>query len=1100
MKEKVLLSRRKHLGEVMSKYNVGQQKALDTKGNILISASAGSGKTTVMIEKIMNLVLEKHDLKRILVMTFSRASANEMKERLVSKIYDYLRKGEGDKEFLLKQLDSLPFSNISTIDSFCKSMFNKYFSLGKRDPSAKMLEPEKSVEILHKIIDREIETRIENKDKEFLALLNHIVGKTGFDALKSNIIQARNFFLIQPNLEEYLVKIMAGLKLEQDSPMVEYIVSYYNKELSKKIDVAKELLVLLQDCQKAEKHIICVENFLEFCKNIDTMEGLSILADFFDAPNRFSKGKGLNEAQELYNKWKPDFSTLKKFTTIYKDKEASKKNYEESIYFVNLVLNIDKKYLEYKRKYNLLDFSDLNSFMLKILENKEAREEIKQSFDYIFVDEYQDTNYMQEKYLQDICKKDNIFVVGDVKQSIYHFRYTEPKIFCDRMDYYNATHLGENINLNENYRSNAGILDFANKIFSEVMTTDLGGVDYKNTAKLVAGKEFRKVNNLPIVEIAIDSSKKEEESLPLIYSVKNAKKTKKSDVESQYIAEKILSIVGKEKLYVAKSDEVVDIKYSDIAVLVKKRSLGKKVIEAFKEAKIPYFAGDISEGDSVEINTLVDIIRVIKNMRQDKPLFVSMLSGLGGFSHKELLEIHSKEPKLQFYESVIRYNAEDKIYIKIQNFVNKLEEYRKLANYYKVSELLGMIIADGVGFDFMKKSPSLIKKVNLFISKIVNTECDKDIDDFLEYYDNTYEGVTNYAEGDAVTISTIHKSKGLEYPIVFLPYTGENRNGGKKGDIILDNDLGMAIKSYNDEDKIKESNFATEVMSFKNKVEECEEMARLYYVALTRAQNHLFISGKEIQATKEYNQAICFMDWLKAIKENSTNTDLSRYYVDIVLDEAVQEDKAIITREDDVINLDKLNFSYPYKEATKMPSKYSVTQLLKEGREVQTDIPNKRVVKKEVGSMYHTIMQYIDFNIDTEEGVKNFVLKLIDEKFLDEQAKDLDMSIILNCLASPLVNYAKNNPHNREQSFLLSTNMLGEDKVLVQGIIDLVIFGEETILVDYKTSFGSPKQLIERYSKQMELYKEAIEKITKKRVDKVFIFNILKNNVIEIKI
>ncbi|MFA6866740.1 MAG: UvrD-helicase domain-containing protein [Clostridia bacterium] len=1076
--------------------NNEQIKVLTTQGNMLVSASAGSGKTSTVIQKIMDIISKGVDIRRILIMTFTKAAANEMKERLIGEIYRKVRLNDANSTVLLNQLNNLPFSNISTIHSFCYELYKKYFAIIKTDPSSEMLDESQSANILEQTIDEIVEDYIAANDQDFLELANHFSRTRKLDDFKDRIRRLNSFLgniedlqLFQKNMEDgthtkRCMDFMNGLIDENTIEIVtitrEYI--YVFDELS-----------YAEDLENAMKNLGICDKIL----NINSFEDKINLLNYLNLSRIKSKGK---EITEYYNLIKGQKETLQSIL----DLGTSENNYADANKMFEVTIKVRNSYMDYKKKHNTVDFDDLGYYSLKILENENARKEIKESFDFIFVDEYQDTNYAQEKMLGLIASEDNVIVVGDPKQAIYQFRGAEPKIFIDRMHIYESMPIGSNIYFTQNYRSDKEILPFVNNIFDEIMTQKYCGIDYKNQSELQGGVDYGKVNDLEkcvIYTYQKDADKEKTEDAPNgFYSVKDAIIENKVNIESEFIAGKIIEMANK-KLLGLRDNEVRPIKYSDIAILVRTHNQEDEVVSCLKQHGIPVNhkcnGGDILP----EREVLIDYLRLLNNINQDIPLANVLLSPLYDFDNSELMEIHNSNRKLRFAEAFLQYTGENKIQLKRDKVVDDIKTFRFQSAYKPISSLIVDIMAMG-GYDsyLMTKDKAVVENINVFLENLSGCDYDNNLDDFLFYYDNLYRGDSLTFDNNAVIVTTIHQSKGLEYPIVFLPMTASSLGHIDNSDkLYFDRDLGIGVLDFISDEYKTNDNIATFASKRKKEIKNKQELGRLLYVALTRAKNHLFVIGKETKGDKVLKKIDSFMGFLEYTKERNAN--FSKYWQEIDISQINYDSKQEQISEMKVdlpINLDSLQWEYPHINSVAQPAKYTVSQLIADDNQAKKIYTSTSPL---LGIAYHTVMQYIDYNCTTANDIKKQLNLMKENQIIDdEMLKLIDIDLMCKVMQSEIIKLAQISKVYREQPFMMYTNeqTLGEDKVLIQGVIDLLIVNENTTLVDFKLSNGNPNYLKNKYKSQLDLYAKAVEMTMKIPVKRKIIYNILLGEVIEI--
>ncbi|MGI6522985.1 MAG: UvrD-helicase domain-containing protein [Christensenellales bacterium] len=1102
-----------------------QKSVLDDSGNMLVSASAGTGKTTVMLEKVIRLLDQGHNIDRFLIITFSKASAAEMKEKLIKQLFEKLREG-GDNIHLKKQLDLIDFSNISTIDSFFYNIFKMFYAQIGYDPSFEVADEKESNLIFNQSIEEVIEEYLHKEDMGFFNLMERFIRSRDISPLKKAIMEISIFLNKQKDIDAFEQKAVRVLNLSlEKTPAVSFYVAYHKKTLRK---YRAELENIVEEvCIKApdlfQKYKDYINNIFELLKNIYTKENFEDFCQAIkvaDIPRKPGPRNLLGIEAELNDDiglFHTSFTKyVKEFQAELEQNPIEGKRLKESVKDVKklleIVLSVRERYLFNKQKRKKLDFADLSTLALKILSIESCREKIKDQFDFIFVDEYQDTNYIQEEIIKLCSKGDNLFMVGDPKQSIYQFRDAEPQIFLDRYHIYETSKGGgKNKNLNDNFRSDHRILEFINMVFGEIMSEDFGGVNYKKNALLVPDKPFPKVSSLPAVEIFEYQSNSKAEQPKGIYSVKeHTQASIQQDIQAKYVADKILSLVGKEYIYDKKLNEKRLIKFNDIAILMYKRD--DKIIKELEARQIPFSAPGFSEDKVYEIELIVDYLRIINNMTDDIALTSVMLSPLYSFSPKEMLEIRKNSLKDAFWESLIEYNGNQTLEFKIKTLLDNIDRYKKMSWHLSVYELMLTILSEGFDALILKKGEKATERINNFINSVKGREFSRSVTSFLEYYDNAErEDFELSTMGDAVKISTIHKSKGLEFPVVFVVDAdkGYDARFDSERDLFLDNDFGIAIKHFDHDQKTKSHTLLTKSFLLKKRHREIEECMRLMYVAFTRAQNHLFISGKKQSKEKLFSQdGKSFIEWLCYTARQ--NPKINDYICkDEIVFETQTEQKIEVVSEKPKIDFGPLVFEYKHKTATQMPLKYSVTSLKDfEYSEEFTYSKNSYLTGQESierGIFYHKVFQLIDFEKREGLDIRRQLEEFAEKGLLDEdETREADITLIENILKSQIIDYAIANKYFREKPFMLYVPMNElldtdcTDKVLVQGVIDLLIIGEKNYIVDFKVTQSKSSNAMKTYQKQLSIYRMAVEEITGLKVEKTFVYLVLQNELVSV--
>lgn len=1074
------------------KMNDDQKKVMDAKGNVLVSASAGSGKTTVMIAKIIDLILQGKDVKRMAVMTFSKAAAADMKNKLVNELYGLLRTGKGGSH-VREQLEAFPFANICTIDSFCFGLVKKYFATAGADPSAKVTDPEDSAVMFSECMDLACEKKLSSGDKAFISLAERYTTARRLDDLKKNIELLRNFLLVQPDREKFLEEDFSE---NIENYVFDYFVKYTKKIYASCLSLLPLFAAVSMDEEKAETEKAA--EILRKAKEADTLQKFLYVTSFLSEPKLCRKSKGISlEIKSRYNGFRSEVSDYADKCRYFADLYARKGNAlnEDVKKLAEVTLLTMQLYDERKKREGKIDFSDMGIMAKKVLSDEKVRKEVVSSFDYIFVDEYQDTNYLQENLINAFSNGDNVFVVGDVKQAIYHFRYAEPQIFLERMRRYETD--GENVPLNENYRSRKEILDFVNAVCAEVMTEEFCSVDYRGENMMKAGAEFGTEN--PAAEIYLyDKEEKERENVSGIYSVKDAPLSEEADPESTFTAKLIKEKVAcRTPVYRPSEKKYSPLRYGDVAVLAATGKGCRKIAAALAAEGVPYSVAEPPEGIFAPRELLVDFIRLCVSS-SDVTVVNVLMSPVFGFSYSELLEIRLQSPKTSFWEALKMYNGDENLRKKAERFVTYAEKLRVKSSYTPVSVLMTEVLADGLDAYFLSLGNEVASRIYRFLQNVAALEGDRGAEDFLIFYESSYKGEKPPSGADSVTVMTMHKSKGLEFPWVILPFA-HTQSVGEKGfssALYTDRELGIALRSSESESGTTDDNFFTAAHKMKKREEERKELARLMYVAFTRAKNRLIVTGKRKKVCTDLDEAVSIEDFLTYA--TAKNPLLKSYYAEAVFTNAEKSAKTNIPR---ALKADfsYLEQPYAYSESTVLPNKSSVSEILdKEERTVSRF--RYEGTEASLGTAYHLLLQKIDLKANDEEKVKREIDALVAEGELPEDAaRKVDCGKVAELLNSDLMRIAAQGKCHREIPFVYYLPVVGEDRTLIQGVADLVIEEDDSLtVVDYKASNAPPEILSERYAKQLEIYSSAMEKIFSKPVKGRILFNILRNYTVDV--
>ena len=1095
-----------------------QQKVINSDRNkILVSASSGSGKTTVMIERIVNLIKNhKVSLNNILVTTFTNAAAQDMKNKLIERLTEALQEHE-DKNFILDQLHNAETAQICTLHSFCADLIRKYYYVAGVDSAFTVIQDLEASLKKSKALKKVFDQYLESGDEVFLRLCDIFTRKRRMDKLAEHIVKIHAFYRTLPKREDWL-------NTEPDLDAVDEYINDYKK---------------LADQYHARR----AQKIIEYAKKIDygpaiaaaacILEGLSsgqfpsklpsqnepkdcdtLTSDFIKASSEFCK-----KAKEFYQKF---------YESISQDDNS---NQELANKLLEVVGKFDKTYAELKKEDFELDFADLEHYAFDILSNEEVYKEIRQTYRYVFVDEYQDINPMQEAIIN-LFADSKLFFVGDVKQSIYRFRLCDPDIFIKKYRDFKSGADPDNIaiDLNDNFRSVRSILDFNNEIFSRIMTKELGGVDYQDEAQFFARNEDL-ASPYPAVNIAIAQVPKEQKLIPdTVYSVKNhLNLTTITDykAEADIIINEISKILQDGR--VLKDGQPQPPDYSDIVILF--RSLKNKSFEIIKEISKVYPVASGLETELLsrpEILMLVDYIKVIDNPYQDIALTGALKSVFGQIHENQLIKIRERYPNTEFfYQAVFKYKDQinDDISQKLNIFFENLAQDRKYAACHSLRELILHIITKYNYEEYLLTAfaQTDFEYVELLLDLVLQYNT---VTEFLDYIDNDVispkiEMPAN-AQSKAIRVMTIHQSKGLEFPIVFVCGLGSRFNR-LSDEILIDQRVKLGLKNYDFENRVKLDSKTRSAVRFFNLKKETEEEMRVLYVALTRAKYHLVLTGAINQNYKlkglepfEILRSQSYLDWILAVLARDKNNLLFGapkfeqlkiapcYNLQIIPIASVQNysdfgKPKLLLGDKDLEEQIRQNLNVIY-QAHRLNQKYTVTEL-----SAPEESPQSVFIYKdqelllggiERGNAYHTLMKYIDLNCQSVEEVIAQMQKLQEQKLLsDDYIQLINPEKILKALKSDIILTAKQNTFYREREFLFyadasQLNLQGEGKVLIQGVIDLLIFTNEGIIIaDYKTTKGPDEYLISLYQSQLNIYAKAAESVLGERVIKKVIYS-----------
>ena len=855
----------------------------------------------------------------------------------------------------------------------------------------------------------------------------------------------------------------------------------------------------------------------------------------------------------------------------------------------DVTLKFMEKFSEKKSNKNIMDFSDIEHYALKILLKKdengiyqktEVAKKYEEKFNEIAIDEYQDSNLVQEYILTSISNEKNIFMVGDVKQSIYRFRQAKPELFLDKYQKYGLepNEYGQKIKLFKNFRSRENILDTTNLIFSDIMSADFGEIEYDESEYLNLGATYEEPTEN--VEFAgkteldiIDLKKEENEDGEEIEEDNSSELLEKTEIEAKFVANRIQKLIKSKYQVYDRKTGYRDITYKDIVILLRATSNTANVFEKeLLNLNIPVFS-DQAENylESIEIRTITSLLKIIDNPYRDIPLVTVMRSIIGDFTDNELIEIRLTQNEGYFYDSLKEAKASPKIDGKLKekviNFLDKLNKWREEERYLPLNEFIQKIYEETDYYNYVRLMPNgQVRKANLKMlldrAKDYEKISFKGLFNFIRYLEKVKSSNSDLSSAkvigeneNVVRIMSIHKSKGLEFPVAIISRTDKKFNQKDLNEsILLHQDIGFGMQYINYDRKIEYTTATKEAIKIKTKEESIAEEMRILYVALTRAKEKLIITGVENDFTKSIEQKkelleiyekendkinhlvlkkyLSYLEWIELVYLNRQDIENQ-----ITLNKIAKKDvlKAEENQEEqekrnielpEKIDYEKineiLNWQYKYKEMTNIQSKMSVTKI-KELKNNETQkqqhieikpkfmLDKTKVSSAERGTITHLILQKLDFTKEySKEELAQFVNNLCTKNIITQIQKDsINIEKIYQIINTQFIKNLKNAKEIKKETpfyTYINTkeiyNTQNSENILVQGIIDLYYINQqnEVILVDYKTDYveGSGEELIDKYKVQLEIYKKALEESLKEKVKHVYIYSIYLNKEIEI--
>ncbi len=873
-----------------------QQSVIDARdSNILVSAAAGSGKTAVLVQRIIGMVMEGLDVDHLLVVTFTKAAAAQMKEKITAAIQEKLVE-DPENEHLQRQETLIHNAQITTIDSFCQYVIRNNFNTIGLDPSFRVGDEGElkliQEEVMKELIEEEYEAAKAVEDSDFLFCMDYFSSGSKDDRTIGFINDLFKFSNSMPWPADWIRERATDYDVPDtdfdELPWVKECITYGQRILSEcesKMQRAEKLCLESdgpymygQDIENEKDSIHAVLRYNTYDALWGGIRGitfgrLSAKKDASVNPDKREFAKVLrDEVKKQIGALTEKYFALPQDAVLEHMQLCSRAVKE----LCRLTLEFKERFDERKRERQIIDFSDMEHFALNILVDHDTGKPTGVALEYrdyykeVLIDEYQDSNNVQELILKAISGEEagisERFMVGDVKQSIYKFRLARPEIFMDKLGSYSKDKKAPDrrIDLHRNFRSRSEVLDITNYIFQKIMGSDLGGVEYDSDAQLVVGRKFEEpAYNVTPELILIDGCDVLDDDDPDEEGIRDLSPKEK---EALCIAQRIKKLRA----------ENPDLMYKDIVILLRSLAgwddefrdvLVSQGIPTYTESKSGYL-------DAPEVAILLDFLAVIDNPRQDVPLTAVMHSRIGGFTDEELALIrvainNSPDPAIKdsMYESLLAdLNLEKELSDKIKHFTDMIEQYRLMSSYTPVHELL-LHLVDSTDYQrivtAMPAGNQRRANVELLLSKAADFEKTsfKGLFHFVRYIEHIRVVQIDYGEAgtidenaDVVRIMSIHKSKGLEFPVVFVAGLSKEFNRmDTRGDLVIDMDLGIGVKCINTDLRVKYDTLKRLIIADKMDMDSLGEEIRVLYVALTRAKEKLIMTAyvKDLAKTLE---------------------------------------------------------------------------------------------------------------------------------------------------------------------------------------------------------------------------------------------------------
>lgn len=1167
-----------------------QKKVIDVRNkNVLVSAAAGSGKTAVLVERILSLVCgegedEKPlDVDRLLVVTFTKAAAAEMRERVGLALEKRLE-ADPENEHLQKQQTLIHSAQITTIDSFCQYVIRNYFHQIDLDPAFRIGDEGELKLLKGDVVQELLEEHYGAEDPEERARFTEFVevyatGKSDV-AIENLILQLYEFAVSYPYPKRWLAECMEPYRAQTEedlerSPWMQFLMNYVNRTFA---DLEQEIRRMLDICHllggpymyedAVQADLLQVQELLS-CRGYENIR--ERLTDLSFA--RLSTKKDPNVEEERKNQIKAFRESMKKSLKDLKEKffnlpltgvlDVIQKAAPTTAVLLSLTAEFADRYQEKKRLKNLADFPDLEHLALEILVEDvetgedsrmkivptDAARELSARYAQIMIDEYQDSNLIQEIILNSVSRGQgipNVFMVGDVKQSIYRFRLARPELFMEKYHTYPQSDEAAEIriDLHKNFRSRREVLEGTNDVFEKLMTEAVGGITYDSAAALYLGAEMPEPESgINVPELLL--LEKNKDSLPETEDTDQAELTDR-ELEAHAAADCIRRVMAEGKVWDREAGAFRSVRYGDIVILLRSltgwgdvyaRVLNAAGIPAHTESRTGYFT-------TIEIQTLLNLLRIVDNPRQDIPLAAVLKSMIGGFTDVELAKIKSAYPDVKFHEACRKYAEKKKkenvkkqdakgkdaectievqIQEKLQTFFHNLRTYREHAEFLPIHELIEELLRiTGYG-DYLAAEPAGTQReanVRMLIERAIAFEKTsyRGLFHFVRYMEQLQSYKEDFGEAgilgeneNAVRIMTIHKSKGLEFPVVIVAGLGKSFNRQDiRSRVVIHPELGVGVDWVDAELRTRTASLPKRVLQKALDLEMLGEELRVLYVAFTRAKEKLILLGSAAKLEEKMGKSLSFrtistagtyLDWVLPAVAGSGESpfEVKTVTLEGQTEEALirqmekEEQWEIFAHPEELPGTDEeyakllekqLSDTYPWQEDITLQGKFSVSELKKMGQTEEEDAdtllyPSEEIVpyiprfmsEKEPisgaarGTAYHRALECLDFReLYHSEKVKEGLARLVEEGRMTQEQADVVRPYDIYAFArTPLAKRmsaarAREEFHT-EQPFVirmpareLEIGCGSDEPVLIQGIIDAWFYeknenGENEIVV-----------------------------------------------------
>ena len=1171
----------------MPEWTTEQQQVIDLRDHaMLVAAGAGSGKTAVLVERIIQMISDETnpvDIHTLLVVTFTNAAAAEMKERIGAAIQDKLLENPMSAH-LYQQSLLLQNAQITTLHSFCLDLVRQnFFRLGI-EPGMKIADDTENQLLLAETLDEVLEYHYSNEEglEAFIQLVDRYGGRED-EALRAAILELYHTAQSMSEPIVWLNKIGNELTIDWLFE-AQNLIRIQLKRAKSQLMQALNLASTDDGLQGYLNHIEPEYNWIcelldasdwDQCSKLLLSGGFqrlpSVKKNTCDEDTKLAVTERRDQAKKIIEELTLDYFSRPKEQLLQEIQDQAMMRNQ----LCALTLELIEQFQIKKSAKGLMDFHDMEHFCYQLLYERdetgevvfsELAELLKEQYTEVLVDEYQDINDLQEAILQAVSRPNNLFMVGDIKQSIYGFRMANPTLFAEKYETFAQNPACMRIDLNRNFRCRSNVVDGVNEVFSQIMTGRNGDLLYDDAAKLVYGANYPDVlaGNDPIpeqIQLLVLTAPEQSEILELDQTdgtpVELEQPMSTMEKEGMVVCREIHRLMNEQaQVYDKRLQQYRTLTWRDIVILLRSpKSTGSVYARILKENGIPAV---VDSGDGYfhawEIQMITSLLHIIDNPLQDIPLLAVLKAPFFQFDENELTELRLLAPKDYFYHCVqfaaTEGNVAEPLQQKAAMFLEQLNRWRQMEKQMNLSKVIWQLYKDTGFYEYVGTlKDGLQRQANLralherarayeqtsfqgvfmflrFLEQLESNQADLEPAKVLGDNDNV------------VRIMSIHKSKGLEFPIVMLGGMGKNFNmQDTQRDFLLDKEFGIACSTVDDTLQIRYKTIAQKVIAQKKRTALLQEEKRVLYVAMTRARERLYLIGScnkpENKKQLSPEQASCYLDWLIPLQLGAPLWKV-QYLQDISMesteDATEQEVVSLKTILKEQLPLPEksalypkldaqLSWQYPNAFYTHVKAQSSVTELKKQFRKeeteesIQFDFDTRPEIIKasdgltsaEKGTLLHLILSRVDLAESiTEEYLVNLVAQLEADYFIAPGAKEqISLQGILSFFQSELgmrLLAASPDQRYRELPFItaLDSHILdsdlpkGEKEILVQGVIDcLWKEADGWVLVDYKSDRVSKHQtqlILDRYMGQIALYRNAVEQILGEPVKEAYFY------------